>query len=467
MRGTVWSASGHALQQVLRLASNLILTRLLFEEAFGLMLLVNAFLQGLQTFSDIGINACIVQNRRGDDRRFLDTAWTLQVLRAAILFAVCLALTAPVTRFYGHAELATLIPVAGLTVLVTGFCSTSLATLERHIDLGRLTVMTLLIQVVSLGVMIVWAWLQPSVWALVAGAVVAALLRLLASHTLFAEAANRFAWHRDSVLAILTFGSWLLINTPLGFAADQADRFAIGKLVTLQALGVYQVAIMIGSLPFGLLGQVGAAVIFPAFSRAAEAGHEIAAVYRETTEIVLVAGGLLIAGLVACGPPFIKLLYDERWHAASWMVMFIAIGQWFRILAIPGANALFAQGKPYWLVAANAAKLVGYLLFVPLGWNAAEFPGALAGFAAGESLGFFTYLYGMGRQGSSGILIVIASSLWIALSAASGIGVCRFGAGAGWHYGLQLVVAGGVVVLWWSLPVARILRRVRAMRAPA
>ena len=52
---------------VLRLASNLILTRILFPEAFGLMALVQVVLASLSMLSDLGIFSAIVQNKRGDD----------------------------------------------------------------------------------------------------------------------------------------------------------------------------------------------------------------------------------------------------------------------------------------------------------------------------------------------------------------------------------------------------------------
>ena len=68
------------------LASNLILTRLLFPEAFGLMALGSVVLVGLQMFSDAGIGPSIAQSPRGDDPEFLDTAWTAQVLRGVILW---------------------------------------------------------------------------------------------------------------------------------------------------------------------------------------------------------------------------------------------------------------------------------------------------------------------------------------------------------------------------------------------
>jgi len=49
IRGSVWTFAGYGISQVIRLGGNLILTRLLFPEAFGVMALVNVFLTGLGT----------------------------------------------------------------------------------------------------------------------------------------------------------------------------------------------------------------------------------------------------------------------------------------------------------------------------------------------------------------------------------------------------------------------------------
>src|SRR5690606_16485762 len=71
-QGGLWTMFGFGAGQVLRLVSNLILTRLIPREAFGVMLLVQVVLQGLGRFSDIGIGPAVIQNKR-DDRAFLDT----------------------------------------------------------------------------------------------------------------------------------------------------------------------------------------------------------------------------------------------------------------------------------------------------------------------------------------------------------------------------------------------------------
>lgn len=110
--------------QLIRLASNLILTRLLFPEAFGLMALVMVVLIGLGQFSDMGISPAIMQSRRGDDPDFLNTAWTIQIIRGVCLWLMTAALAWPMAQLYGEPALVGLLPVAGLSLLIDGFKTT-------------------------------------------------------------------------------------------------------------------------------------------------------------------------------------------------------------------------------------------------------------------------------------------------------------------------------------------------------
>ncbi|MAO27784.1 MAG: polysaccharide biosynthesis protein, partial [Roseovarius sp.] len=86
MRSGSWVLIGYGGSQAIRLASNLILTRLLFPEAFGLMALVSVVTVGLMMFSDVGVGPSIAQSKRGDDPAFLDTAFSIQILRGALLW---------------------------------------------------------------------------------------------------------------------------------------------------------------------------------------------------------------------------------------------------------------------------------------------------------------------------------------------------------------------------------------------
>ena len=87
-----WSLAGYAVSQVIRFGSNLIMTRLLVPEMFGVMAIATIVMVGLAMFSDLGLRQSIVQSRRGDDPAFLNTAWALQILRGLVLWAIALAI---------------------------------------------------------------------------------------------------------------------------------------------------------------------------------------------------------------------------------------------------------------------------------------------------------------------------------------------------------------------------------------
>jgi O-antigen/teichoic acid export membrane protein len=85
-RATAWTIVGFGASMVLRFASNLILARLLVPESFGLMALVNVFIMGLHCSQMLAWVPSIIQNKRGDDPTFINTAWTIQVLRGVALW---------------------------------------------------------------------------------------------------------------------------------------------------------------------------------------------------------------------------------------------------------------------------------------------------------------------------------------------------------------------------------------------
>src|SRR5689334_7497284 len=228
IRGSIWALVGHGGGQALRLAGNLVLWRLLYAEAFGLMAIVNVFMQGLAMFSDVGIGPSIIQNQRGDESRYLDTAWTIQAVRGFCLFLVAAVAAVPVARFYGQPELASLIPVVALGSILAGFNSTKLFTATRQIALGRLTLVDLVSQAGGLVVMVVWALATRSIWSLVAGGVSGLFFRLVLSHVLLPGERNRLCWDAKSAKTLLLFGRWIFMSTLLTFLVMQSDRLVFG-----------------------------------------------------------------------------------------------------------------------------------------------------------------------------------------------------------------------------------------------
>jgi len=383
LRTSAWTVIGFVAMQGVRFGSNLILTRLLFPEAFGMMALVTVFMVGLAMFSDMGVGPSILQHKRGDERDFLDTAWTIQVIRGGILWLATCALALPVAAFYGEPMLAQLIPVAGLALLIGGFDPTRVATANRHLQVGRVTVLDLISHLIGIGVMVALAFVYQSVWALPAGSVVGACVRLILLQRLLPGASNRLRWEREAARDLIRFGAWIFLSTASGFLIMQGDRAILGKYLTLEMLGIYNIGYFLASVPL-LLGQaVVGRVLIPVYrDRPPGASVENFAKLRRL-RAALTAGLLLPLALLALfGVPLVHVLYDPRYALGGPILVATTLVQIPIVITMTYDQAALAAGdsKRYFILSAMRALLQTTLFIL-----GAEF-GGLGGAMIGAGL---------------------------------------------------------------------------------
>lgn len=415
--GTVWTLVGYGASQILRFGSNLILTRLLFPELFGLIALVNIFIVGLHLFSDIGIGPSIIQNKRGDDPDFLNTAWTLQIIRGFALWFFCLLIAWPLAEFYGEPRLSWLIPVVGLNTIISGFNSTALFTLNRQMAISQLAIFELGGQIISLTVMIVWAWFNPTIWALVIGSLVSTSIQMMWSHRLIPGSSNRLSWDQDAVNNLFSFGGWIFISTAGTFLAEQTDRLILGKLLSLEMLGVYGIAFVLSDIPRQVILAISGKVIFPALSKLADFPREILrAKILQNRQPILIVSALVLAVLVGFGDILISALYDKRYVQATWMLPLLALGIWPRVLTQTSDPSLFAIGKPRYVAYGSFLKFFFILIGLPLGFYLMGLTGAVAVVALNDLPFYGAVTYGLWREGLTAVVQDIkATALLLAL----------------------------------------------------
>ncbi|MEY2929259.1 MAG: hypothetical protein RL033_8, partial [Pseudomonadota bacterium] len=367
VRGGAFALTGHLIVQSMRMGGQIIVTRLVPQEAFGLMAIVYTFRGAIDLFSDIGIGPSIIQNPRGDDPKFLDTAWTLQFLRGLGLFMFTTACALPMARFYGHPELKMLIPAAAASAVIAGMRSTRTYSAERHLNLARLTLSEVLAQVMAFSTMVLFALWSPTVWALVAGGFAGATTDVILGHVLLRGHNGRFGWEKEALRSLASFGKWIFLSTVLTFAVNEADRLVFGKMVSLAELGVYNVALGIASIPLSAMHSLAGKVIFPLFSRVNQSSAQLARVFAQARRLHLVLSGWALSGFIGGGPAAVALIYDDRYLNAGWMLQCLAVGAWFATPEATNSSASLACGAPRWVALANFSKLVGMMILLPVG----------------------------------------------------------------------------------------------------
>ncbi len=277
IEGSAISLVAYSAAQVLRIVAHAIVAQELLPGVFGVMAIINTVVVGVQMFADIGIGPSIIQSKRGDDPGFLRTAWTIQVVRGAVLWGVVAILAFPLSHAYAHRglvylDLVWLLPVAGASAFISGFGSTSLFTLNRKLLLARLASLDLASQVIGLATTIVWVKIDPSVWAFVAGGLVGSATRTIASHLWLPGIAHRLFWDRSAAAELVRFGRWIFLSTAIGFMGDRGYTLILGAMMLNERLGLMSAATMLAGAVDDALSRVWQSVLFPTYARLKDRG---------------------------------------------------------------------------------------------------------------------------------------------------------------------------------------------------
>lgn len=397
---SAWAVAGFGTQRVMQLASNVILTRLLFPEAFGLMTLANVIMIGIGMFSDVGLKPAIVQSADGATEDFLNTAWTVQVIRGAILWGVCCLVAWPVALIYKQPTLFGLIVVLGSSAFIAGFQSTMLAVQEKRLHLGALTIVQVVGQFVTLVVMALLAWRMGSVWSLAYGTVIGTVIWTVLSFVLLPGHRHRFHLDPKTVRNLFNFGRWIFISTMFTYLGGQGLRAIQGGLIPIETLGILGIAQTFAAMPSELAAQVQGVVGFPALAEARGEGHDrfLGTFAKIRLRVLLLTLPVFFVLALASGP-LIWTLYDSRYHSAAGYMALLSVSGPIAVVSSGYQSAFLALGKVRLHANLMAVFMVTKILGTVAGFYAGGVIGMLIGAAVATFVGYAYVAYVAARDG--------------------------------------------------------------------
>jgi O-antigen/teichoic acid export membrane protein len=312
--------------------------------------------------SDVGIGPSVVQNKRGGEPEFLNTAFTV---------LACL-LAWPTAWYLEVPALAYLIPVVSTSLLVGGFMNAVYWSAMRSMKLRPITAINIAAEIVGVGVTVAWASASPTIWSLIAGTIATAVSVTLGTYLLKGKR-SRFGWDKAAAGALLHFGIGTFLSTATWFVASQGERFVLTKQLAIQkthavldSMGDYGVAAMLSMTAATAVSQVISQAIFPSISRAMQESPEVAIrQYRKARWLTL---GLVLAvtvPLAAGGEWIVHLLLSDKWHEAGWMVRILAVRGAFEMAQTLPAVLLMAHARLKFAVIANSVRAALMFVVVP------------------------------------------------------------------------------------------------------
>lgn len=327
---------------IIRLASNLILTRLLFPEAFGLMMIVQAFMQALIMLSDIGVNKSVINSNKINDKIFLNTAWTAKILRGLLIFTLTLVCALPMSYFYDVHELRYLIPLAGLSTFILEFSPVKAIIAERNLQIKKVVYLQLIAQLVSSTTTCVVAYFYPSVYSLLIGSILSSLFLVTAYRYLLKGPCEQFYIDKNNLNELIRFGKWLLLSSTFGLLATTSHKFALGKFLTIENFGIFAVASVLGQLPHTVSSTLSGKILLPLYSESLRAKKKKN--IESSRYMLLFFSTLVCLAFLFLAPSFFGVLYDDRYAKAGYIASLIVAANFVQLFSISLSQKLIAKG---------------------------------------------------------------------------------------------------------------------------
>ena len=315
-RGGAWLGVGSLTEQVVRFGRSIILARLLAPEAFGVMAVVLSASTLIHSLTDIGVREAIIQNPRGGEDEYIDSAFWLALGRALAL-AACIFLVAPwLAKFYGNAELVPLLRVASLGVLIDGAWSPRMYIAIKQLRFSRFAAINHGGGIAGVIFTVIFSYFIRDVWALVIGSAVESFCRVALSYA-FYPYLPKIAWHRDATRDLLHFSRGLFGLSFLNLIFAKTDIFVLAKLYSPTQLGLYSMAIYLAQTPTSFIMNLLGQTMLPTYAHIRGDQDRENRILLRVTSLIFVLGMPVILFVYFCGRSVLDLAFGGRYSAAA------------------------------------------------------------------------------------------------------------------------------------------------------
>lgn len=357
LKAALWSLAGSSGSGIVRLASNLILTRLLFPEAMGMMATAMVVLTLIQIFSDTGVKTALIQNENGAKPEFVNSALIITLVRSLVLFILLLFAAGPVALFYGEPELVTLLKIMSAALLLEGFQNPALPLVIKTFRVEKQVMFALGSQTAGFITTIALVWSNPNVTSVAVGYLITSLFRVIGSYLVFPYR-PKLQWHSEYGRQLLNFGKFIFMNTMITWAVLNLDRLVIGKTLSMEALGIYNIALYIGVFISDALVQTFSQSFFPAVSSVADDFEKVKKIYSRTMGMIIPLVIPVLSLIAIYSDEIIQILYDPRYALAGSVLFWLSLKSIVTVVSSIQSGTLLALGKPQYVTISMFTGLI-------------------------------------------------------------------------------------------------------------
>lgn len=360
VRGGFWVFALRIASRGLSLVRTVVLARVLAPEDFGLMGIAMLATGILGTFSQTGFDGALVQKKELD-KGYLDTAWTISMLRGGILCLILFLVSPWVASFYNVPGAIPIIRVVGLSFLARGLNNIGIIFLSKELRFGRNFFYEMGVTLVGFFVTIPLAFMLGNEWALVWGLVAQFVARLVGSYIVDTYR-PRFRLDLAKARELYSFGFWIFASAVVAFLARQGDSLVLPKVLNVTALGLYTMAFSVATLPATQVGVV-SRVLFPTYCKLQDDPPKLKEYYLRSMRMIPFLTIPACGGIFILAGPIAHILGD-KWMPIVPAVQILVFSTMLKTIIDTCAVLFYAIGNPTLAFALSLIRTIVLAMFV-------------------------------------------------------------------------------------------------------
>ncbi|MEN7538035.1 lipopolysaccharide biosynthesis protein [Aurantiacibacter flavus] len=321
IKGVAWIGLARVLVNALGFISLIILARLLMPDDFGLVAVALAVIGIVGVISEFSLSKALVQRDKLEPAHF-DTAWTMNVIRGAIVAVVIALLAAPIAAFYDDERLRDIMALMAVTSFVVGFQNPKLAVFERELQFHQSFVLSLAGKVVGFLGTVGIAYVYRSYWALVIGPLITEIALVAVSYMLFPYRPRiTLSRYKD----LLSYSIWLTFGRWVQALNWRSDPLVLGYFFSSQLLGQYSMGNHVTNRTIGEIAAPLKQVLFPAFARIRGDAARLRSGYLRSQGVLCMLCFPIGAGFAVLAPEVVVAALGEKWQLAVPVVQVMCV----------------------------------------------------------------------------------------------------------------------------------------------
>ena len=313
---------------------------------WGVFAILNAVINFLNYFSDIGLAAALIQKKENPTDTDLKTTFFVQELLVLIIIGIIVVLMPFFKmKFSLNQDSVILFYALAVSFLISSFKSIPSILLERKLEFVKLTFPQILEQVIYYVVLVIFALKGYGIKSFTIAVITRDVVGVIAIYIMQPWKPG-IAFSRKTLKDLFKFGIPYQVNTLLAAFKDDGKDIVIGTILGPVGFGYLAFAIKFARYPLTFFMDTVTRVTFPAFSRLQdEKEHLENSVTRSIFFICFLVFPSLV-GIVVLAPLIFKVIPQyAKWSPATYALLLISINFGFAAATTQLTNLLNAIGK--------------------------------------------------------------------------------------------------------------------------